>query len=507
MSGKRNPRIVLTMPKPLPYLSKSKYLDGKKCAKLLWNELNNYAAMPKPDAATQAIFDQGTLVGELAQKLFPDGIKLERQQRPEQTHANTLAALKLRQPLFEAGLTHGRGYALPDILVPVKGNGWDLIEVKSGTSVKEVNLMDVAFQKYVYTGAGLKIRKCFLMHINNKYLRQGEIEPKKLFAKEDITKDIKPYESGLERSIEEMLGVIAGREPEVKIGPHCRDPYSCPLEEKCWRFLPDENIFQLYRARKDKLFLMLGKGVLKLTDIPLDGLGENQLIQMDSHKTGQAHVDKVGIREFLDELKYPLYCLDFETISLAIPAYDLTHPFEKVPFQFSLHIMEREGAKPTHHAYLAPGDVDPRAEILKRLKKLLGDTGTILAYNMSFEIDCIKKMAEAYPEYKGWFSKLEKRFIDLIVPFRSFYYYHPDQQGSASLKYVLPALTDSSYEGMEIAEGGLASREYARVTFGSNIDPKDRQKVRQALEKYCELDTQAMVDVLEGLKKVGDSLY
>ena len=54
------------------------------------------------------------------------------------------------------------------------------------------------------------------------------------------------------------------------------------------------------------------------------------------------------------------------------------------------------------------------------------------------------------------------------VPFRSLHYYHPAQEGSASIK----------------ADGGEASREYARVIFGSNIDPKDRQKVRQALEKY-----------------------
>ncbi|MFA6549715.1 MAG: DUF2779 domain-containing protein, partial [Candidatus Margulisiibacteriota bacterium] len=143
---------------------------------------------------------------------------------------------------------------------------------------------------------------------------------------------------------------------------------------------------------------------------------------------------------------------------------------------------------------------DPRPEILKRLKALLGSEGTILAYNMTFEIGCIKQMAEAYPEYKGWATKLVKRFIDLLVPFRHFHYYHPDQAGSCSIKAVLPALTDTSYEGLEIADGGAASREYERVTFGENIDPKDRAKVRHNLEKYCQLDTQAMINVLEGLK-------
>jgi hypothetical protein len=489
------------MPKPQPFLSKTKYLDGIKCPKLLWNEFNNTEAVPKPDAALQAIFDQGKKVGELAQKLYPKGIKLERQQMPEKTHANSIEALKLRQPLFEAGLTYGRAYALPDILVPVEGGAWDLIEVKSSTDVKDEYLIDAAFQKYVYTGAGLKIRKCFLLHINNDYLRKGEIELEKLFTKVDITNEIKPYQAGLEKSIQEMLKIISGKEPKVKIGPQCGDPYDCPLEELCFGFLPEGDIFQL-RGRQEKLYALLDEGILKIIDIPIaDWLSEKQLIQIQSHQTGKAHVDREGIKEFLDELKYPLYFLDFETISPAIPVYDLSHPYENIPFQFSLHIIEKEGGKPAHHGYLAPGDTDPRPEILKRLKGLLGEAGTIVAYSMSFEIGCLKKAVEAYPEYKGWFGKLEKRFIDLLAPFRKLHYYHPAQEGSASIKDVLPAMTKSSYEGMEIADGGTASREYQRITFGDNIDEKDRQKVRQALEKYCELDTQAMIEILRALEE------
>ncbi len=489
------------MPNPQPFLSKTKYLDGTKCAKLLWYEFNDRGAVPKPDAGTQAIFDQGTLVGELAQQLYPDGIKVGREKWPEETHAKSQAALKLRKPLFEAGLTYSRAYALPDILVPVEDNAWDLIEVKSGTSVEEVHLMDVAFQKYVYTGAGLKIRRCYLMYINTEYLRKGEIEPKKLFTKKDISDEIKPYQAGLERSIKEMLDVISGREPKVKIGPQCGKPYGCPLEELCWGFLPEGDIFQLC-GKKARLFDLLDEGIMKIIDVPLDGLSDKQLIQVQSHRTGKAHVDREGIRAFLDELKYPLYFLDFETIAPAIPIYDLSHPYETMPFQFSLHIVQKEGAKPVHHAYLAPGDADPRPEVLKRLKDLLGSSGTVLAYNMTFEINCLRNAVEAYPEYKGWFEKLLKRFIDLLSPFRSLHYYHPAQEGSASIKYVLPAMTKTSYAGMEIADGGTASREYARVTFGSNIEAKDRQKVRQALEAYCQLDTQAMIDVLEELKRL-----
>jgi hypothetical protein len=488
------------MPKPQPFLSKTKYLDGVKCPKLLWYEYNKAGEVPEPGAELQAIFDQGKKVGELAQKIYPNGIKIEREQMPEKMHAKSLEALKLRRPLFEAGLIYGRTYALPDILVPVEGGSWDLIEVKSAADVKEEHLIDAAFQKYVYTGAGLKIRRCYLMHVNTEYVRHGEIEPEKLLIKKDITELVEPYLLGIKRSIDPMLEIIAGREPKVKIGPQCSKPYDCPLEEMCWKFLPAGDIFQL-RGKKERIYELLDRGILTVADIPIeDWLSDKQLIQINSHKTGEAYVNREEIRDFLSGLKYPLYFLDFETLSSAIPRYDLTHPFENIFFQFSLHVISKEGEKPVHHSYLAPGDTDPRPEILKRLSSFLGDSGTVLAWNMSFEIGCLRDAAEAYPEYKGWFGKLEKRFIDLIVPFRSFYYYHPDQAGRASLKAVLPAMTKTSYEGMEIADGGTASLEYERVTFDKDIDEKERQRIRNALEEYCKLDTQAMIEILERLR-------
>jgi len=488
-----------TYSKPQPFLSKTKFLDGIKCPKLLWYEYNKTEEVPEPDAETQAIFDQGKRVGEVAQKLYPFGIKMEREQMPEKMHASSIAALALRRPLFEAGLIYGRTYALPDILVPVEGDSWDLVEVKSAAEVKEEHILDAAFQKYVYTGAGLKIRRCYLMYINTEYVRHGEIEPKKLLTKKDITIKTDPYLSGIKDQVDSMLEIMTGPEPQMKIGPQCGKPYPCLLEERCWKFLPEGDIFQL-RGKKERLYELLDRGILKVADIPIeDWLSDKQLIQINSHKTGEAHVDREGVRDFLSGLKYPLYFLDFETLSAAIPAYDLTHPFDKIFFQFSLHVISKEGEKPAHHSYLAPGDTDPRPEILLRLKELLGEAGSIIAYNMSYEISCLRDAVNAYPEYKDWFGKLEKRFVDLLVPFSKLHYYHPAQEGSASIKNVLPAMTTTSYEGMEIADGGTASLEYERVTFDKDIDEKERQRIRNALEEYCKLDTQAMVDIFKAL--------
>jgi len=490
--------------KPLPFLSKTKYLEGLKCHKLLWYEYSRKEELPEIDAATQAIMDQGKIVGELAQTLFPGGITLQRDYMPDKQAEKSLEAVKLRKPLFEAGFVFKQAYALADILNPVTKDAWDLIEVKSSTRIKDEYYSDAAFQKYTYEGAGLKIRKCYLMYINNQYVRKGKIEPEKLFATEDVTKQSDGLIPEIEENMADMLEAIQKKDaPHVKVSPHCDNPRPCPLEDICWNFLPPkDDIFCLYSGTK-KAYELLERGVLRITDINAEvSLSYKQNIQVSCHKTCTPHIDKKGIKDFLDTLEYPLYFLDFETINPAIPVYDNSRPFETIPFQYSLYIVKNEGVEPEHHSYLAPGDKDPRPEILKQLKTLLGNSGSVIAYNASFEKTTLRHASEAYPEYQSWVASLEERIIDLLTPFRGFLYYHPDQAGSASLKNVLPVMTKSSYDDMEIADGSMASIEYCRVTFGENINGKERQRVRAALEKYCDLDTKGMIEILEELEKL-----
>jgi len=487
-----------------PFLSKTKYLEGLKCHKLLWYEYNRKEDLPDIDAATQAIMDQGKAVGELAQTLFPGGIAIQRDYMPDKQAEKSLEAAKLRKPLFEAGFVFKQAYALADILNPVAKDVWDLIEVKSSSGVKDEHYYDVAFQKYTYEGAGLKIRKCYLMYINNQYVRKGQIEPKKLFATEDVTKQSDELIPEIEQNIADMLEAIRKKDvPSIKVGQHCSSPYPCPIEDICWSFLPEKgDIFCLYSGQK-KAYELLEHGVLSIADITEDvKLSDKQCIQVACHKAGTPHIDKKGIKGFLDTLEYPIYFLDFETINPAIPAYDNSRPFEVIPFQYSLYIVKDKDAKPEHHSYIAPGDKDPRAEILKQLKALLGNSGSIVAYNATFEKTTLRHASEAYTEYQTWVSALEERIVDLLTPFRSFLYYHPNQGGSASLKNVLPVMTNSNYDAMEITDGSMASIEYSRVTFGKNVDEKERQRIHNALEKYCDLDTKGMLEILKALDNI-----
>ena len=486
-----------------PLISKSRYLAGLQCPKLLWYHFNQPDAFPPVDTATQALFDQGSQVGAVAKTLFPKGIEVGAGVI-QKTDVDELsrAALPKRRPMFEAGFISGCAYARADVLVPVGRKEWDVVEVKSTTKAKDVHISDLALQRHVYENAGLPVRRCFVMHLNNEYVRQGEIDARKLLTQTEVTNEVDEAVGDVEGALKKMVAVIGQkRAPEADIGPQCSAPYDCPLTDTCWKSVPKHSVFTLTHTGA-KAFEWFHDGITHRRDLPDDtSVTVKQAIQLRAVRNRRAQVDRDAIREFLDGLEYPLHFLDFETINPAIPVWDQTRPYQQVPFQFSLHIVNKPGGKPEHHAFLAEGTANPRPEILARLKRHLCQGGSIVAYNASFEKNALRSCSEAYPAFAAWWTKTEPRVVDLLQPFRNFDYYHPDQDGSASMKAVLPAMTGKGYEDMEIADGATANLEFARITFGK-ATAAERKRVRAALEKYCGLDTEGMVRIVEKLAKL-----
>ncbi len=478
-------------------LTKSKYVNGLQCLKYLWMLFHEPESVGDPDASTLHTFEQGHLVGELAKKVFPEGVNIP----PDDFMGNirrTKELLKQRKTVFEAGITTGKIYCRLDILKPVNDDEWDIIEVKSSTKIKDVDIEDVAFQKHCCRQAGLEIRNCFLMHIDNSYVRQGEIDPKQLFAIEDITERVADAVRSVPDKVDMMLEVIAAKDcPDIAIGQQCENPYEC-LVEGCKDFLPESNVLELYRGGQ-KSFELLNDGILAICEIP-DGfkLSSIQQIQQTCVSSGQPYADPAQLKSFLDSLQYPLYFFDFETFSTAVPPFDGTHPYQNIPFQFSLHVVKSAASPPEHFSFLADGTADPRPGLLAALKKWLGKSGSIIVYNQSFEKRVLEDLGEAFPEYKSWVKGIVGRFIDLLQPFRSFWYYHPAQKGSASLKAVMPALTGKGYDGLGISNGENASLEFFRVTY-SDVPEEERRRVRQDLEKYCGRDTEGMIWIIRAI--------
>ena len=509
-----------------PLLSKSSYMVGLQCPRYLWTKIHEKEKIPEKSEADEWKFEQGYLVQECAHQWFSDGIEIDTENFNENLEKSAeLIKLKKRKPLFEAAfkVEFSKGnyvYSRADILVPVGKDLWDIVEVKSSAQVKDVNIQDFAFQKYVYEKAGLKIRKCFLMCINNEYVKKGgKVECKELMKTEEISEKVEEEIKGIEERIENFFKIINAKEcPKIAIGSHCKHPYECPLTS-CWDFIPGESVFDLYYGGK-KSFELFERDIQLLKDIPIAHLTkEQQKIQVQCAKTHKPHINKEKIKKFLDKLIYPVYYLDFETISTAIPIFDGSHPYQNIPFQYSLHVQESPDSQPKHVSFLANGEKDPRHELIKSLKENLGDKGSIVVYNKSFEKHVLEELEMIYPKEKKWIEDIIERLIDLLTPFRNFDYYNHKQEGSAGIKAVMPVLVPKlpkgfkSYEEMEIGEGNTASMAFLKIALGEcpeedfkkfcKVSKEEQDKTRKMLEEYCELDTLGEVLIIKELRKIG----
>jgi len=481
-------------------ISKTSYMSGLQCLKLLWTRIHEPELLVVDDALQQ-VFIKGQEVGLYARKLFPDGISIDTTLSMADRIKTTQEALTKRKPIYEAAVSTGNLYAQIDILVPVRG-GWDIVEVKSATHVHKHYYQDVTFQKYICDKSGLPVRQCRIATINGDYVKHGPIRVNKLFNITLISKEVAEVIRDVPRSVAGMIKALGAKCPKIDVGPHCGSPNPCPLQSLCWAFLPKHNVFELHRISA-KAYDFMEQGILRIRDIPADtALSRYQNIQVKCVKTGKPHVDPEAIADFMDDLIYPLRFLDFESFNTPIPIYDGTRPYQQIPFQYSLHILPKVKGKPVHHEFLAESRDDPRPALLSSLKSHIGNAGTILAFNIAFEKGVLDQMAQSFSQHRPWINRILPRIKDLIVPFRKAAYHHPDQHGSNSLKQVMPALTDRSYADMEIAGGSVAADEFLRVTFGDASEAEQR-KVRNQLLRYCGQDSGGMIEILRRLVVLG----
>ncbi len=462
-------------------LTKSKYMNGLQCPRLMW--FANKKQLPKPSLSDEHKFSQGHEFEEYVKQLYPDAIDLNGLDFKDNIN-KTKEAVKNKQTIFEAGFMTNNLFVRSDLIIPNK-DGWDLYEIKSTTKSKPQHIPDLSFQKYVLEKSGLKVNKLFLIYLNKEYVKNGKINPKELIITEEVTEEV-------DIDVNPFLDILKQiTPPEIHINKDCNKPYECPLKGDCLKTLPENNVLQLTNWRV--YWKLLEEGIEDIKDIS-EGtkLTPKDKIIIESIKNSPI-ISKEHIKHFLRSLNYPLYYFDFETFDTAVPIFDKSRPYQKIPFQYSLHI---EGE---HKEFLSEGG-DPRPKLLEQMKKDLEGTGDIIVYNKSFEISVMKKLAEDFPEHKEWLEQAIDRIVDLAVPFRSFYYYDKSQKGSYSLKKVLPAVTGKDYSQLEIANGGDASMLY----FYSHIKPKldNKDEIRENLIKYCCLDTKGMVWIVDGLGKL-----
>jgi hypothetical protein len=256
----------------------------------------------------------------------------------------------------------------------------------------------------------------------------------------------------------------------------------------------------VYRAgKKVKEWAAQGwRSILDLPpDLPLNPVAGRQVAAL---RTGQMQVES-SLASALAIFVGPLAFLDFETVSPAVPRWPGCSPYSAVPVQLSCHLEDGAG-RHRHLEWLADGPGDPRLEFTLFLVEACAGARTIVSYNAGFEAECLRHLAEALPHLAPELTDVERRLVDLLPVVRN-HVYHPEFDGSFSLKQVLPALlSDMQYDGMEVAEGRAASRELAQLLFGEPMDPQERSVIRESLLAYCKQDTWAMVRLLQTLRSL-----
>ena len=503
------------------YLSKSKYTAFRQCPKNLW--LRTYKPEEEViDAALQARFEAGNEVGDLAMGLFgpfEEVTSLDAEGKldlGEMLRKTEDCLARGVENICEASFSWDGNYCAVDILHR-QGGGYAIYEVKSSSNslVEPISddelrhyAWDIAYQKYVLIQCGVNVTGVYLVQLNKDYVRGKDLDIQMLFLKTEMTRLVDEEYPNVPANIARARKVLeCHQEPAKPISMACRKPYPCAFWQYCSKHIPKPSVFDLYRMSFEKALKYYNNSIVTFEDVQSCKLTARQQVQVVSHLTGKGTVDKKSIRDFLDQnIRYPLYFLDFETMQDVIPQYEGTKPYQQIPFQYSLHWIEKPGGELKHTAFLAESGKDPRWALAEQLCHDIPLNACITAYNKGFECGRINELAEAFPALRYHLLNIRDNIVDFLDPFRAGYYYLTEMEGSFSIKKVLPALfpndpqLDYSNLTGSVHNGGEAMTIFPKI---KDMTPADQQKARQSLLDYCHLDTLAMVKIWQKLEEIG----
>lgn len=493
-------------------LSKSKLLAYRQCPKRLWLQ-THHPELAEVNEAISAVMASGTEVGEVFRTLYPGGVLIDCESLGDALEmTQDVMRSDSSKPIFEATFEANDVLVRVDVLAPTVG-GYDLVEVKSSTHIKNYHLDDTAIQTWVVQQAGIPLIHSAIAHIDNRFVYSGDNRYTGMFVKKTIDVQVNERLPQIVHWVRDAQAMLAGNEPCIASGSQCHDPFSCPFLGYCspevdGAEFPVEILPRNYRLAD----ALRAEGYADLREVP-----DVRLEKAIHQKV--LRVTKSGIAELSEEggtiarsLPYPRYYLDFETIAFAVPRWAGTRPYHQVPFQFSCHVELAPGiVAPT--AFLSTDGEDPRQAFAERLVVAVNPTifvnmgvdadkpGPVLVYNAPFERSRIKELAAHFPDLSAQLLAINERMVDLL-PIAREHYYHPEMRGSWSLKAVLPTIgAGLNYEGMTVADGGMAQDAYLEMIHTDTSHDR-REALRQGLLDYCALDTYALLELVSFFSEV-----
>ena len=485
-------------------LSKSRIAAFEQCRRRLWLQVHlPQAATTKQHSAKERL-KSGTEVGVVARTLVANGALVEAAPNMQAALNRTAELIALAdRPIFEATLEHDGVLVRIDIFNPVSVDGepaWELIEVKDSTSCKLYHVSDVATQLWVAENCGLKIANASVRHLNNGFVLKEYGNYAQLFKDAELYDDAKTIALDRRSLVQEARTVLGGEQPIWSTGAHCSTPSDCEFVAYCKRLEPkppEWPIAELPNTGKKLAGVWAEQQVFDLRELPEEA-PLNALHQRIRHAvvSGLSYADNTAFADAISTWAYPRTWLDFETISFAIPRWIGTRPWQAVPFQFSAHVETSDGTINHVEALDLTGN-DPRPMMAEALA-MLPSEGAVIAWNKSYEATVLRALAQAVPLHKAALLSLAERLVD-PMPLAKAHYYHPDQRGSFSIKYVLPTIApELNYQALEVSDGMDAQAAYLEAISPDCTDER-RAQIDIALRLYCGHDTWAMVVICDRL--------
>jgi len=479
------------------HLTKTRILAGLQCEKRLFLLLNH------PELAKSAkspLAETGIVVGEQARQEFPGGVLVNRFQQGADPFSQTLAYI--HDPdidvIFEAGFRHNEIEVFVDVLQR-NGSGWNLIEVKSSSSVKDAYIDDVTVQYMVLSAAGIPVKRVELMYLNKDFVYHADQGYSGLFIREDVSERVFPHAVFIAENVERIRQNMSGDEPENHIDGHCNKPYRCEFKAYCEKQDGDYPVSWLPNAAV-VVQNLYANGIYDIRDIPAVMLASDTHIKV-RRVTINGHAElEPEAASILGQLAYPRYYLDFEAINFAVPIWEGTRANQQIPFQWSCHIQDEDG-NVTHKAFLDVSGDDPRRKFAEALVDSCGTEGPIIVYNQVFEKGIINSLAAVHDDLSEPLQALNQRIFDLL-PVMKKYYYHPGMKGSWSIKNVLSCLVpELRYADLgEVQDGLMAQSAYLDITSGK-LTTEQAATLKADMQEYCQLDTFAMLAIVDRICK------
>ncbi|BDX21254.1 hypothetical protein TUM22923_05750 [Polynucleobacter sp. TUM22923] len=475
-------------------LSKSKIIAHRQCPKRLWLQVNRPELISISEA-TQVRLNEGNLVGDIARHNYPDGFLIDTLNKKDSIEL-TKKALDDHKPIFEAAFFEEDVLIRADLLLPDQ-ESYRLVEVKSSTGVKPYHVEDAAVQAWVMSKAGHPPSATALAYINNQFVYQGDGKYIGLFEEADLTSQVEANLPQVQAWVDSAKKTLsATQEPDIQPGEQCTKPFACDFMEHCSP--PEEGVeypVEILPFGKAIAAELRADGYKDLRGVPAKRLTNPKHLKVHAVTlSGQATLDQEATDQ-INALPYPRYYLDFETIGFAVPIWAGTRPYVQLPFQWSCHIEQADGAT-THKEFLDLSGSDPREAFAKTLIEVAGKQGPIVVYNAGFEGGKIQGLADTYPELSDELLAIKERFFDLL-PLARNHYYHPEMKGSWSIKAVLPTIDpELNYSNLEISNGGMAQDAYKRAVH-AQTNKEQKEAIKQAMLEYCKQDTLAMVKIMQ----------